>query len=91
MGFFALQTAAGQVVILCFDTPEHFRQRLFQALNSSTWTLSEPVIYQLHAYLIDQIINLYDESVWALRDIVRDVEKVSGVGAEEATALTGIP
>lgn len=91
MGFFALQAAPGHTAVLCFNTPDCFPRRLFEALRSRPRRLNEPAIYQLHAYLTDQVLTLYDESVWAFRDIVRDLERVSSIGAEEATRVMRIP
>lgn len=87
MAFLALRTAPGPTVILCFDTPDRFRLRLFEALNSNFPRFEEPDIYQLHTYLLGQILDLYDESVWALRDTVRDIERVSGVEAEQVSRV----
>jgi hypothetical protein len=91
MDFLALRSASGWTTVLCFDTPDRFRQRLFETLASSPQTPTEPDIYQLYIYLINQILNLYDESVWAIRDIVRDVEIVSGVDGKEVWRVTNTP
>jgi hypothetical protein len=84
MGFFALSLAPGRTTFICFNTPDRFRLRLLDALNSTSHSLDEPDIYQLHAYVIEQILNLYNESVWAIRHVVRDVEKVSDSAAKES-------
>lgn len=75
--FFAFQSASGRTSVLCLDTPDRFRLRLLESLKSHGWRFNDPDIYQLHTFLLDQIINLYDESVWALRDVVRNLERVS--------------
>lgn len=77
MSFFTVRSAGGSSTVLCFNTPHHFRVRLFKALSSNSRGFDEPDMYQLHTYLTDQVLNLYDEAIWALRDIVRNVEKVS--------------
>lgn len=82
MAFFALRNASGRTTVLCFDTPDRFRLRLLEDLSSNSRGANEPDIHQLHTFLVDQILNLYDASVWALRDIVRNVERVSGVAVE---------
>jgi hypothetical protein len=91
MDFLALRATSGWTTVLCFDTPDRFRLRLFEALASGPRTLTEPDIFQLYTYLIDQILNLYDESVWSIRDIVRDVEKVSRADSEEVSRVTNTP
>ena len=88
MGLFALSTASGRTKILCFDTPERFRRRLFDALSSDPQSLDELDIYQLHVYLVEQILHLYDKSVWAICDVVRDVEKVGGMGPGNSATAT---
>ncbi|KAF7504365.1 hypothetical protein GJ744_002422 [Endocarpon pusillum] len=73
--FWAFQTASGKTSVLCFDAPDRFRLELLESLKSRGWRSNDPGIYQLHTFLLDQIINLYDESVWALRDLVRNLER----------------
>ena len=84
MSFFALSTTPGRTTVICFDAPDHFRSRLFAALKSASQSLNEPDIYQLHAYVIEQVLILYDDSVWAIRDVVRNAENVSGNATEES-------
>lgn len=85
MSFFALSTASGRTAILCFDAPDHFRQRLCYALSSNSQSLDDPDIYQLHVYLVEELLHLYDRSVWAIRDFVRDVEKASSIECRRST------
>jgi hypothetical protein len=87
MGFFALRNAAGRTSVLCFDIPDHFRLQLLEDLNSGSRGFQEPDMHQLHTFLLDQILNLYDDSVWALRDTVRNKERVSGVDVKEESRM----
>jgi len=87
MGFFALQDAAGRTSVVCFDTPDRFRLQLLEDLNSSSRGFKEPDMHQLHTFLLDQILNLYDDSVWTLRDTVRNIERVSSASVEEASRM----
>jgi hypothetical protein len=87
MGFFALQNAAGQTSVFCFDTPDRFRLQLLEDLNSCSRVFIEPDMHQLHTFLLDQILYLYDDSVWTFRDTVRNIERVSGVSVEEASRM----
>jgi hypothetical protein len=76
MDFFALENASGATRVLCFDAPERFHVRLLEALSSNSQKFDKLGIYQMHTYLADQTLTLYDESVWTLRDFVREVERV---------------
>ena len=76
MGFFTRWTSKGGHVLFCFDIPLILRHRL-ETLFLSPWTtpkLSD--LYSLHVLVIDEIIKLFDTSVWSLRDIVRATEMV---------------
>ena len=61
---------------LCFDVPMTTQIRLRQALDSCERPFSIHNPYASHVRMLDQILMLYDESVWALRDGVRQIEKV---------------
>ena len=50
--------------------------QLRQALSSCEQPFGFKDPYASHARILDQILILFDESVWALRDWVRKVEKV---------------
>ena len=61
---------------LCFDVPMAFQVRLRQALYSHEQPFGVGDFYASHVKILDQILMLFDESVWALRDGVRQIEKV---------------
>lgn len=63
-------------VILCFDVPMTSQMRIHQALVSRQQRLDLRDIYTGHVIVLDEILVLFDESVWALRDEVRRIEKV---------------
>lgn len=61
--------------ILCADAPEAFRLDLKISLEKmSTLDLRDP--FCMHAPLLDEMVKLYDQSLWLLRDAVRAIEKV---------------
>lgn len=78
MGFLTYCTAPNETIVLCFDVPDIFRTRLHDTLNFTLWRREDYSISSLHAFLTKETIDLYDDSVWAIRDVVRDIEKVSG-------------
>ena len=74
MGFFTHYTVSSKSTLLCFDVPDIFRNRLQESLNGRSETYSP---YDLHSFVINEAVTLYDDSVWTIRDFVRDVENVS--------------
>ena len=74
--FFTTWLPTDHHVILCFDLPCAPQSRLQSALSSNpdTFCLNDP--YSLHAIIVEEVLSLFDISVWSLRDSVRMVEKV---------------
>ena len=60
----------------CFDVPMASQTRLRQALASGEQPFGVNDFYASHVRILDQILMMFDESVWALRDGVRQIEKV---------------
>lgn len=78
MGVFARWSHPGVCRVLCVGTPPVLRQQLKTALDESpSLGLRDPFAMMLP--LFDQIIKLYDDSAWRVRDQVRAIEKVTGV------------
>ena len=75
MGFFTTWMSTGSQVVLCFNVPQILHIRL-RTIFLSPSTPKLPDIYSLHAVIIDEIITLFDKSVWTLRDIIRKIELV---------------
>jgi hypothetical protein len=76
MGFFTCWDSQDQVRVVCVDTPPDLPSNLQTALEKQAPVeFKDP--FSLHRYLIDQMIILYDISVWRVRDPVRIIEKVS--------------
>ena len=50
--------------------------RLRQGLDSREQPFGVGDLYASHVIIIDQNLMMFDESVWALRDGVRQIEKV---------------
>lgn len=65
--------------ILCIDTPEDFPKRLLKALLEHSSQMTQNYFrdpFSMHAHLLDQVVQLNDKSVWAIRHPIRDIEKV---------------
>jgi hypothetical protein len=75
MGIFTCWDRSGGCKVLCIDTPKELPSKLKEVLVKSNLDLKDP--FAMHAPLIDQIIKLYDDSVWAIRHPIRRIEKVS--------------
>lgn len=75
MDFFSRWDFPDQCRVLCIDTPNFLRSDLRGALCvGNSVNLQDP--FGMFQYLMDQIIILYDTSVWRIRDVVRTIEKV---------------
>jgi hypothetical protein len=67
--------------ILCVDAPEAFRHDLKISLEKmSTLDLKDP--FCMHVPLLDEIVKLYDQSLWRFRDAVRAIEKVHFISSD---------
>lgn len=88
MGFFTCWDNSGRCRVLCIDTPEDLQSGLETVLQES---LNPRDPFAMHIPLLDQIVKLYDDSVWRVRDPVRDIEKVSScIMFRGRTSLTHI-
>ena len=76
MGFFTRWTSKGGHVLFCFDIPLILRDRLKTLFLPPSITPKLSDLYSPHMLVIDEIIKLFDASVWSLRDIVRATEMV---------------
>lgn len=77
MGFFVHWRPPQTTTVLCFDTPEKLQSLLGSALQHRGSNIDTADPYSLLSTLIDQVIALYDESVWSMRNHVCAAEAVS--------------
>lgn len=63
-------------MVFCVDTPDGFRVQLEESLDSEHEMLDLTDPFALLIPIVDQIGNLYDQSVWSIRDLIRQAEKV---------------
>ncbi|EPS42093.1 hypothetical protein H072_3950 [Dactylellina haptotyla CBS 200.50] len=75
MGFFSTWSQSGHKSILCLDCPQDLIISVRLSLDncSNDHFLVDP--YSFHQIIIRGIVNIYDNSIWTIRDVVRDVEK----------------
>ena len=76
MGFVVHWRPPEYTTILCFDVPEKLQSLLESALASKSNNIDYTDPYSLVSILIDQVIALYDESVWTMRNHVCSAEEV---------------
>ena len=74
MGFISFSSDTRSTT-LCFDVPQVVVTGLQQALSASTERYEGP--FGLHIPLLEELVKLYDRSVWAMAKKVREIEKVS--------------
>jgi hypothetical protein len=74
MGFFGHWDQSGQHRVLCIDTPGHFRKALHGIVSHFVLEPNDP--FAMLPPLIDEIVKLCDNSVWRIRGMIRDMEKV---------------
>jgi hypothetical protein len=74
--FFTRWLTSNNATILCFDVPEKLRTSIELALSSSTEGIEFSDPYSVPLILVDEIINLYDDSVWSLRNHISAREAV---------------
>jgi Mg2+ and Co2+ transporter CorA len=72
--FFTTWKPLGIHTVLCFDVHPIFQDQIQKALNARL-PGQDADIYLLHTALTSVILELYDHSVWTIRDRVRDIEK----------------
>lgn len=88
IGVFTRWDSPGCCRILCVDAPEALRHSLKASLaQMSTLELKDP--FCMHVPLIDEIVKLYDQSVWQVRNAVREIEKVHTIASYVPLCLRG--
>ena len=79
MGFFVHWIPPHSTTLLCFDLLEHMKVSFQSALPSS---ISDPDLtdpYSVFGIVIYELLSLYNDSVWSLRNHICSVEAVSPV------------
>ncbi|KAJ8063444.1 hypothetical protein OCU04_008661 [Sclerotinia nivalis] len=66
---------SNKLIVLCFDLPSPFQNTLTASLINPSTRLEMRDPYSIHVLLLWEITKLFDFALWALRDLVRDLEK----------------
>lgn len=77
----------GHSMFLCIGTPETLKTQLAASLaeGASSLDFSDP--FSMHVPMMDRIIALYDRSVWSIRDVIRNREKVYRSGSYRSVRI----
>jgi hypothetical protein len=77
MGFHLCVRPGGVAVAFCFETPSIFQENLRQALSATVRAKAqEDGMAALQCLIVEEVVKLYDVSIWTLRNEIRDIEKV---------------
>jgi len=63
-------------MILCFDLPERFQISIQSTMTASTNKIDFSDPYSVFAVIVYELISLYDNSVWSIRNHICDWEVV---------------
>lgn len=74
MGFFAHWNPAGSVTLLCFDMPVKAQTAIETLFLSGIPKLDSP--YAAFTLISDELLRLYDSSVWSIRNHISQWEAV---------------
>lgn len=66
-------------ILLCFDTPRSLAWNMLNVLSEEEDRDIVSGPYGLHQVLLEQLLTVYDESVWDIARIMRNNEKSKGV------------
>jgi hypothetical protein len=76
MSFFLGNSSNGSTALFCFDIPANLKSSVIAALDQSSNVGSRTTLIWLENLIIEQAVYLYDQSVWNIRDWIRNVELV---------------
>ncbi|KAJ6256857.1 hypothetical protein Dda_8726 [Drechslerella dactyloides] len=86
MGFFSTWSQSGRKSILCLDCPKDMVYSMRKSLDAANnyFFLADP--YSFHQVIVRGIVDVFDKSIWTLRDVVRQVEKAGSDNLAAANA-----
>jgi len=76
MGFFVHWTPPNSTTVICFDLPKHLQASIRLALARVTDDIDFGDPYAVLAVLLNEVLCLYDDSVWSLRNHISNWEVV---------------
>lgn len=85
MGFLMSRNASGQLTLLCFDLPAKSQSAVESAFQTQALDVACP--YAVFASISDELLRLYDNSVWSIRNHISRWEAVRQQPRYVSTAL----
>jgi hypothetical protein len=81
MTFFS-RWESGHSLVFCVDTPDNFPSQLALSMTKEgeTFNFSNPFALQIP--LVNRVVDIYDQSVWGIRNLIRGLEKVSSLSLQ---------
>ena len=76
MAFFTNWSKPDLKAVFFFDAPQDLQCHVQRLLSSSPARLDSLDHYSMHVLIVEEIVNLFENSVWDLRDLIRRVEMV---------------
>lgn len=74
MGFVTCWNASGHLTLLCFDVPAKSQSVIQSMFGSQSVDTADP--YAVFAVISDELLQLYDNSVWSIRNHISQWEAV---------------
>jgi hypothetical protein len=75
MGFITCWNALGHLTLLCFDVPTKSQSVIQSMFSLQSVDTADP--YAVFAVVSDELLRLYDNSVWSIRNHISQWEAVS--------------
>lgn len=74
MGFFTRWLHSGTGSVVCFNVPPSLQKSITDALALLPKEAIACDPYAFHTSIADMIVKLYDDSVWRIRNVIREIE-----------------
>ena len=74
MGFCTRWLTSGSGSVVCVNVPPPLQKRITNALGFLPKDNVASDAYTFHVLIADEVVKLYDDSVWQIRNVVRKVE-----------------
>lgn len=86
MSFYIYAAFNGPVVAFCFDIPPALLDGVVASVHLMENLGSKTQGQTLQIAIMKEVVDMYDRSIWTLRDVVRDIETVSVISALQTEA-----
>lgn len=77
MSFYIYAAFNAPVVAFCFDVPPALLDGVIASVRTMENLESSAQGQTLQIAIMKEVVDMYDRSIWTLRDVVRNIETVS--------------